>query len=531
MLLRLTSAVNHAFDPVRELSPNYVQGAIVLLATLLSTWGLWRLWRFTIQPLFRPNEPLELPYWVPYLNCLGHAGAFFEDCHQLMRRAVKQLGTREPFALTLAGDRYYVVTSPADIRPFFANINALSLDGFLNQVLIGFGCGEDRLHTLWQRNQPGPINPKGKSLIHLTEDLFKQHLLPGPTFDTLLSRYRGAIQELLSWSQLEATYPTMTGKETEAISLYDLCSDFLINATQMTLFDPALFAIDPEMTTELRTFTDEFWQLIYRSRFIDSTRVRRILAQYTKAFNAYLRLPPQARAREAWVIRTLIQTYTDLGIHEDDQAAMMVMIYWTGDANAYKAAFWVLAHILYDPTLRELIQEETVPAVGPNGKVDMAYLRQNCPRLSSIYHEVLRLTKRDAVLRRVVQDTELGGKQFRKGSFAIIPSCQLHDSLETYGHDSLLFNPERFLKRPELTQDPAYFPYGGGVYYCPGRHFATLEIFAFVAVMLNRFDVHLAWPKQEFPRKDESVLTFGISRPLPGDDLYVVLKKPEDADA
>ncbi|PYH85408.1 cytochrome P450 [Aspergillus uvarum CBS 121591] len=364
----------------------------------------------------------------------------------------KQLGTREPFALSLAGDRHSVVTSPADIRPFFADINALSLDGFLNQGLIGFGCGEDRLHTLWQRNQPGPINRKGKSLIDLTEDLFKQHLLPGPTFDTLLSRYRGAIQELLSWSQLEATYPTMTAAD----------------------------------------FTDEFWQLIYRSKFIDSTQVRRILAQYTKAFNAYLRLPPQARAR----------------IHEDDQAAMMVMIYWTGDANAYKAASWVLAHILYEPTLRELIQEETVPAVGPNGKVDMAYL----------------------LLRRVVQDTELGGKQFRKGSFAIIPSCQLHDSLEMYGHDSLLFNPERFLKRPELTQDPAYFPYGGGVYYCPGRHFATLEIFAFVAVMLNRFDVNLAWPKQEFPRKDDSVLTFGISRPLPGDDLYVVLKKTEDVD-
>lgn len=32
-----------------------------LLLVLLS----WRLWRFTILPLLRPNEPRELPYWIP----------------------------------------------------------------------------------------------------------------------------------------------------------------------------------------------------------------------------------------------------------------------------------------------------------------------------------------------------------------------------------------------------------------------------------------------------------------------------------
>ncbi|RAH47123.1 cytochrome P450 [Aspergillus brunneoviolaceus CBS 621.78] len=480
---------------------------MILSTTMLTTWTIWRLWRFTIQPLLRPHEPVELPYWIPW-----HAGAFFKDSHLLMKRAVQQLQSREPFALTLAGDRYYVATSPADTRPFFANASALGLDGFLNQVLIGFGCGSERLHTLWQRNQPSPTNPKGKSLIHLTEDLFKHHLLPGPTFDSLLSRY---------------LYPTLTGKETEAISLYDLCSDFMINATQMVLFDPALFAIDPEMTVELRAFTDEFWQLIYKSKFIDSTRVRQILAQYTKALSTYLRLPPQTRNREACLIRTLLQTYSELGIHEEDQAAMMVMIYWAGDANAYKAAFWILAYIVHDPILRELIHKETAPAVGPEEQLDMTYLRHNCPRLSSVYHEVLRLTKRDTVLRRVAQDIELGGRLLRKGSFAVIPSCQLHDSCETYGQDSLSFNPDRFLKQPELTQDPGYFPYGGGLYYCAGRHFATLEIFSFVALVLNQFEVKFAWPDQSFPQKDESVLTFGISRPLPGDDLYVYLTRPE----
>ena len=37
------------------------------IALLISIIALivWRIWRFTILPLFRPNEPKELPYWIP----------------------------------------------------------------------------------------------------------------------------------------------------------------------------------------------------------------------------------------------------------------------------------------------------------------------------------------------------------------------------------------------------------------------------------------------------------------------------------
>ena len=26
---------------------------------------LWRLWRFSILPLFYPDDPIEIPYWIP----------------------------------------------------------------------------------------------------------------------------------------------------------------------------------------------------------------------------------------------------------------------------------------------------------------------------------------------------------------------------------------------------------------------------------------------------------------------------------
>lgn len=29
---------------------------------------LWRLWRFTITPWLYPNDPKELPYWIPSME-------------------------------------------------------------------------------------------------------------------------------------------------------------------------------------------------------------------------------------------------------------------------------------------------------------------------------------------------------------------------------------------------------------------------------------------------------------------------------
>lgn len=32
---------------------------------LVTAWIVWRLWRFTVSPWLHPNDPPELPYWIP----------------------------------------------------------------------------------------------------------------------------------------------------------------------------------------------------------------------------------------------------------------------------------------------------------------------------------------------------------------------------------------------------------------------------------------------------------------------------------
>ena len=145
--------------------------------------------------------------------------------------------------------------------------------------------------------------------------------------------------------------------------------------------------------------------------------------------------------------------------------------------------------------------------------------------MRAIYYEALRLKKRDLAFRKVDRDTIIGGKLLRGGNFAIVPVCQLHDNREEFGLDASVFAPERFLKRPDLISSPSYKPYGGGKTYCPGRFFALQEIFGFVTLLIHRFDIQLAPPLQKFPSPDESILTLGVSRPVPGSDVRVALSR------
>ena len=38
---------------------------LVIFAIVLVLFFAWRAWRFTIEPLMKPGEPRELPYWIP----------------------------------------------------------------------------------------------------------------------------------------------------------------------------------------------------------------------------------------------------------------------------------------------------------------------------------------------------------------------------------------------------------------------------------------------------------------------------------
>ena len=74
---------------------------------------LWRLWRFTVQPLINTKEPRELPYWIPFI---GHAVSYIRDAYSTLTYGRLYFGDdRKPSSITLGGEVMYIITAPQDV--------------------------------------------------------------------------------------------------------------------------------------------------------------------------------------------------------------------------------------------------------------------------------------------------------------------------------------------------------------------------------------------------------------------------------
>ena len=204
------------------------------------------------------------------------------------------------------------------------------------------------------------------------------------------------------------------------------------------------------------------------------------------------------------------------------------------NANAYRMCFWLVAHVIYEPSLISTIRQEIGPAI-KGGKLDINYLveDQNCPVLNATFNEVLRYTGASTSGRVVLAPTEIGGKTLYPGARILVPYRPSHFGDDVFGPNILQFDPQRFIKNKELARNPAYRPFGGGSQYCSGRFLARREIIGFLAFVLDNFHIDLkntgneASPKlgrQRFPRLDIHQPNIGIISPIPGDDIIVSIK-------
>ena len=157
-------------------------------------------------------------------------------------------------------------------------------------------------------------------------------------------------------------------------------------------------------------------------------------------------------------------------------------------ANAVPTSFWLLYYILTDPASEKKIREEIAPAFDDEDNlINLDYLVQKTPFFNSMYWETLRWTSGAVSVRKVEEDTMIGGTLFYAGGMVMIPARTNNTSPQLFGNDADVFVPDRFLRNPASLKSVRAF--GGGHTLCPGRHFANNEVLSFVATILRKYDI------------------------------------------
>jgi len=162
--------------------------------------------------------------------------------------------------------------------------------------------------------------------------------------------------------------------------------------------------------------------------------------------------------------------------------------------NTIPSAFWVLWHIISDSAILEECRSELQGLCKIDDKtitIDITEVKTSCPLLVSTLQEVLRFHGTGTSVRIVQEDHLLDGKYLlKKGGTLMIPGPVQHSERKIYGDNVNAFDHKRFIRTGAKRLNPIGFRgFGGGSTLCPGRHFASTEIIAFVALMALRFDV------------------------------------------
>ena len=205
----------------------------------------------------------------------------------------------------------------------YRNTTSLSFDDFIFDLHVQFGMSPKGQDLMWNAS-------KGKSLVHIANDLHRAQLLPGEHLDNLTDCMQAQIEHRLSWEQIAAdrNQGVQGVGEQKLLSLYRLCADVLVSATSVAFFGDALLSVDENFINDFHAFDGDSWMLTYRYPRPFARKMYHGKDMNTEAFTKYFQIPLKDRPGVCYYVRSLESRQRKAGMSVRDIAISIQLFYW-----------------------------------------------------------------------------------------------------------------------------------------------------------------------------------------------------------
>ena len=233
----------------------------------------------------------------------------------------------------MAGNKFYVLTNSADVSVAYRNTTSLSFDIFAERLMKSCGCSTQAVKTMFEvpqsENSEFP-NPCGKRFTALTHDIHTRQLYPGENLDSMGNLFAQYFQDHLCQENIFARYaaPSRDSNPKSSISLWQMCSQLLVNAGQNVYFGRILSDIDPTLARTFLHFDDLSWQLLFNMPRTLSREMHQSQDKLIDALDRYFLTSSTQRQDAAWSIGVLEREMRRLGLSNRELATMMMILYW-----------------------------------------------------------------------------------------------------------------------------------------------------------------------------------------------------------
>lgn len=246
--------------------------------------------------------------------------------------------TREPFAITLGGERLYFLTSSEDVALAYKNTTSLTFDKIVHDLSVTFGVSRQSVERAYRRptNELDDVisqnfqikNPQLKSVAQFHHDLWKQQLLPGDLYREVQQQFADLIESSLRLNRMTGHYVISSHRnEGKNVSLLKWTQEVLVDAALRIFFGDKLLELDPDLPRHFLEFDDDSWKLVYK--WPNATKMHTAKAKITSALVRYLALPPEERKGAAYLVEMMEKTQRALDFSEEDIANVFSIVLWT----------------------------------------------------------------------------------------------------------------------------------------------------------------------------------------------------------
>ncbi|XP_069500542.1 cytochrome P450 2F2-like [Ambystoma mexicanum] len=199
----------------------------------------------------------------------------------------------------------------------------------------------------------------------------------------------------------------------------------------------------------------------------------------------------------------------------DTMVMSALMIYFAGIESISTTMRFGLIHLLKNPKVQEKAQEEIDCVVGPTQCPRIEH-RKEMPYMQAVIHEIQRYSDVIplSVVHQLIQDTELGGYTFPKGTMFIPLLTSLHFDPTKYKKPEI-FDPTNFLDENGSFQlNPSFMPFSAGKRVCIGSNLAMMELFIYFATMLQNFKLKPLASTEDIDDRPIGAFLSNVPRPF-----------------